>query len=81
MYFSCFNTSDGSIYLRVNMFMFGLIIFILGIQGICDIFNEKIQSYENIESMSIGLIIGGGTLITLAFLKCEEKNIPVYINI
>ena len=82
MYFECFNSRVGSIYARVNCFMFGFLILIFGIQGICNLFNAAIQTQEYIKSYSIGLIGGGIVLIMFSFLKCGERNREMpYINL
>jgi hypothetical protein len=82
MYFACFNSQDDCMYTRINCFMFGFLILILGIQGLCNILNDTIQSNENIKSYSAGFVVGGLSLVTISLLKCGEKDKEVsYINL
>ena len=60
---------------KINFLVFGVILCMLGIQGLLEFYNEKISSIEHIKTYSFIFLVFGILFIGLAFLRCFYKPI------
>ena len=58
---------------KINFLVFGVILSMLGIQGLLECYNEKISSIEHIKTYSFIFLVFGILFIGLAFLRCFYK--------
>lgn len=74
---SCINQNN-DVVSKINFLVFGVILSMLGIQGLLEFYNEKISSIEHIKTYSFIFLVFGILFIGLAFLRCFYK--PMVYN-
>ena len=66
---SCITQNNDAVS-KINFLVFGVILSMLGIQGLLEFYNEKISSIEHIKTYSFIFLTLGIIFINLAFLRC-----------
>ena len=68
-----YNIDDDCLRLRISLCFVGCLFIILGIQGIMEIYNNKIQTINNITLYSSLFIVIGFILLCGGIVKCIRK--------
>ena len=82
----CINKDD-EIVSKINFLVFGVILSMLGIQGLLEFYNEKISSIDHIKTISYIILSIGITFILITFIRCsnrtriDSRDIEAIINI
>lgn len=81
MYIDCFDTQLSSFRIRINLFVVGIILLILGVQSSSQMFNQTIQNYKHIKILSGALLSLGVILILIPFIYLNKKKDYIQINL
>lgn len=69
----CINKDD-EIVSKINFLVFGVILSMLGIQGLLEFYNEKISSIDHIKTISYIILSIGITFILITFIRCSNRT-------
>ena len=82
----CINKDD-EIVTKINYLVFGIILTMIGSQGLLEFYNEKISSIDHIKTISFVILSIGITFILITFIRCsnrtriDSRDIEAIINI
>ena len=66
-------TQNTDVVSKINFLVFGVILSMLGIQGLFECYNEKFSSIDHIKTYSLIFLVFGILFIVLAFIRCFYK--------
>ena len=69
---SCITQNNDAVS-KINFLVFGVILSMLGIQGLFECYNDKISSIDHIKTYSFIFLVFGILFIVLAFIRCFYK--------
>ena len=69
----CINKDD-DIVSKINFLVFGIILTMIGIQGLLEFYNEKISSIDHIKTFSFIILSMGIMFILITFIRCSNRT-------
>ena len=68
----CINKDD-DIVSKINFLVFGIILTMIGSQGLLEFYNEKISSIDHIKTFSFIILSMGIMFILITFIRCSDR--------